>query len=159
VSGVGSIERTRKQFAAVGSLVAGALAVYWLVEMLRKNVPDIAARDVKLTIAFLSILALGFGLVTKRPQISRRITVVPMIVAPWAAAWSGYSLSQSTTLAHRASRPASSRSYSSLSLFLSASLGEALPNLPLQEPALLPPAERPSRCTDRDGRSDADDAG
>jgi hypothetical protein len=88
MSGAGSVERTRKQIAVGGSLIAGALAVYWFIDLQRKQVPDVATHEVKITIALLSILALAFGLVTRRPKISHRITIGPLLVAPWAAAWS-----------------------------------------------------------------------
>jgi hypothetical protein len=88
MSGAGSIERTRRWLGAGGSLVAGALATYWLIEILRNRAPDIGARDVKISIALLSILALAFGLVARRP--SGRITMGPLLLAPWAAAFAAH---------------------------------------------------------------------
>src|SRR5450755_3301706 len=85
MSGAGSVERTRKQIAEGGSLIAGALAIYWLVQILRNQVPEVGAHDIKITIALLSVVALAFGLVARRS--SGRITIAPMILAPWAPAW------------------------------------------------------------------------
>jgi hypothetical protein len=84
-----SVDRLRKQVAMVGAVVAGTLAMYWLVELLRGQVPDRATGEVKLTTALLSILTLALALVTRRPHISHKFTIAPMIVAPWVAAWSG----------------------------------------------------------------------
>jgi hypothetical protein len=85
MNGVGSLDRLRTRTAVVGSFIAGALAIYWLVEILRDQVPEVGAHDIKITIALLSVVALAFGLVARRS--SGRITIAPMILAPWAAAW------------------------------------------------------------------------
>ena len=92
MSGVGSLDRPRTRIAAGGSLIAAALAIYWLIEILRKQVPEVGAHDVKITIAFLSVVALAFGLVARRS--SGRITIGPLIVAPWAGAWAAHFVSK-----------------------------------------------------------------
>lgn len=85
MNGVGSFGRLRTPTAAVGTFSAGALAIYWLVEMLRGQGPEVDAGDVKIMVALLSVVALAFGLVARRS--SGRITIAPLILAPWTAAW------------------------------------------------------------------------
>jgi hypothetical protein len=85
MNGVGSVDRLRRRTAAVGRFIAGALAIYWFVEILRDQVPEVGAHDIKITIALLSVVALAFGRVARRS--SGRMTIAPMILAPWAAGW------------------------------------------------------------------------
>jgi len=85
MSAVSSIDRTRNRIAAGGSLVAGALAMYWLVAILRHQVPDIGAYHVKVGIALWSIYALAFGLVARRPKVPNWITWGPLALAVAAA--------------------------------------------------------------------------
>jgi hypothetical protein len=76
--GVSSLDRTRNRIAAGGSLVAGTLALYWLIEILRNQVPDISAHHIKALAASWSILALVFALVARRPKVSNWITYGPL---------------------------------------------------------------------------------
>jgi hypothetical protein len=85
MTGVGSLDRTTRRIAATGSLVAGALVVYWVVEILRGQVPDVGAHDIRVTIAYLSMLALFFGLAAKRGDGGS--TSGPFLFAPLSAVW------------------------------------------------------------------------
>jgi hypothetical protein len=88
MSGASSLDGTRNRIAAGSSLVAGALVMYWLLEILRKQVPDVGARHVKVSIASWSVLALAFGLVARRPKVSNWMTWVPLfLVAGTTPSW------------------------------------------------------------------------
>jgi hypothetical protein len=87
MEGVGSLDRTSRRIAAGGSLIAGALAVYWLIELLRNQVPAIGAHDVQINIVWLWTLAVGFAFVARRPEISNKSTLVPFMIAPQTAIW------------------------------------------------------------------------
>jgi hypothetical protein len=85
--GATPFDRTTRRIAGAGSLVAGALAVYWLIDVLHKQVPDSAATNVELNILFWSIVALCFGLVAMRREPSDRSTNAAFIFALQSACW------------------------------------------------------------------------
>jgi hypothetical protein len=87
MSGAGTLDRTSRRIAAAGGLIAGALALYWLIEILRHQVPPLGAHDVKVSVASLSLLAVAFGLVARRPEISDRSTLAPFMLAPQSVVW------------------------------------------------------------------------
>jgi cytochrome c oxidase assembly factor CtaG len=87
MSNVASLDRTTRRIAAAGSLIAGAVAAYWLIEILRDQVPAPGAHVAKVNIAYLALLALFFGLVAGRPEIADRSTIGPFLFAPLAAVY------------------------------------------------------------------------
>jgi hypothetical protein len=80
-----SLDRTTSRIAAAGCLIAGALAMYWLIVLLRNQLPDAAVHDARINILSLSVLALAFGRVTRRREISDGITFLPMWFAGQSA--------------------------------------------------------------------------
>jgi hypothetical protein len=68
-----SLDGRTRWIAGGSSLVAGALAMFWLVQLLRGHVPGL----VSLNVWFLALAALCFGLVGSRREVSERIADAP----------------------------------------------------------------------------------
>lgn len=84
---MGALDRTTRRIAAAGSLITGALAMYWLIELLRHQVPEVGVHDVRINIASWSILIVAFGVAARRSERSDKSTLAPFIFAPQSAVW------------------------------------------------------------------------
>jgi hypothetical protein len=82
-----SVDRTTRRIAGACSLIAGTPAVYWLIQMLRNQVPDSGVTDVEINIVMWSIVALSFGVVAKRREPSDRSTNAPFVFTLLSAGW------------------------------------------------------------------------
>jgi hypothetical protein len=88
MTGATSLDRTTRRIAGACSLIAGALAVFWLIRILRGQVTRLGSTtDVEINIVFGSIVAFGFGRVAVLREISRDSTWVLILVAPQMAFW------------------------------------------------------------------------
>jgi hypothetical protein len=86
MTGAVPTDRTAKRIAGAGSLIAVALAVYWLIEVLRKQVPEFGA-TVYLDIYFWSVAALCFGRVAMGRDRSGRGTNFLFVFTTQSALW------------------------------------------------------------------------
>jgi hypothetical protein len=66
---------TARRIAAVCSLVAGAVAAFWLIQLLRGQVPAPSGL-VKFFIVQASLVAWAFGQVAARPEVRRWIVIL-----------------------------------------------------------------------------------
>jgi hypothetical protein len=67
-----------RRIAAAFSLVALAVAVFWLIQLLRGQVPEAKTSYIEFFIVYVSIVAMLFGRVASRPQVARWTTIVLM---------------------------------------------------------------------------------
>jgi FtsH-binding integral membrane protein len=82
-----SLDGTTRRIAGGCSLVAGALAVFWLMQNLRGHVPARSVAFVDATIYFLSLVAVCFGLLGSRREVSEMIANAPFIPSLLSMAW------------------------------------------------------------------------
>lgn len=87
MTGATSLDGTTRRIAGAGSLTAGALAVYWLIEFLRGQVSGVHATNVEINILNWLIVALAFGLVAKRRELLDRDTYAPVVLTALSAGW------------------------------------------------------------------------
>jgi hypothetical protein len=82
-----SLDGTTRRIAGACSLVAGALAVFWLTQSLRGHVPARSVAFADATIYLLSLVALCFGLVGSRREVSEMIANAPFISTLLSLMW------------------------------------------------------------------------
>lgn len=87
MTGTTSLDRTGRRIAGASSFISGALAVYWLIEILRSQVPGVHATNVKINIVLWAIVALVFGQVAKRRETLDRSLYAPIVFASLSAYW------------------------------------------------------------------------
>jgi hypothetical protein len=87
MTGATSLEGTGRRISGAGSFVAGALAVYWLVELLRSQVPGPHATNVEINVVMWAIVALVFGEVAMRRELLDRSTHAPVVFTALSAVW------------------------------------------------------------------------
>ena len=100
---ISRFDGTARRIAAVSSLTGFTVAVFWLIQIVRGQVPDARTPLVEVVIVYVSILAGLFGLVATRAQVPRWSTLVLHSlswVLPFGAR--GFVLKASTTKLTRA---------------------------------------------------------
>jgi hypothetical protein len=73
---ISRFDGTARRIAAVSSLTGFTVAVFWLIQIVRGQVPDARTPLVEVVIVYVSILAGLFGLVATRAQVPRWSTLV-----------------------------------------------------------------------------------
>jgi hypothetical protein len=82
-----SVDGTTRRIAGTCSVVAGAVAVFWLMQRLRGHVPAGAASVADQSMLFFSLLGLCFAFVGSRRELSEVTTRCLFIYAALSTAW------------------------------------------------------------------------
>jgi hypothetical protein len=83
------VDGTTRRTAAVCSLVAVAVAVFWLIQSLRGQVPAPSAHNVHVSVAYFFGVAVFFGVVARRLQSSGGYLFTLMLFPTLSALWAG----------------------------------------------------------------------